>query len=545
MWGGLYGLSSAKIKGKWNPYIYEDKNIYKIARSDTIPKGLTEDEYVEIYVPCEEKNMYAYIDISKGDFKYKTENLDEYTDEEIKHFKGIAITKNNSPIDIKGQTINIYDRLYFSDSIGNNLVNAELQINDFEKFENNLLNASYDNNDNKRIIIDNIHEYKWLSCNVSLIPEPVDFDNIITDDDVTICYHTLDNNSNKRFLFEQEKEQGEKEWISYIDLYTTVSCKITDVNGDDCTLKKKVLLGTFYIVEDFNYNTDTVSKFINPINSGIEERKTIDNFQDYIAEKRFAIDVNKNLKNYNFSLLPEYTNKQLTVFYNPTTMKPYEPNEYTFETENGVLLRGNFTIIEKGQLYYKWTRMIAAPNSILGQSIKINKTNFPYNFKLVGETYIRDRYNEDSHYQIELYNCSIVDNINLVLQTDGSPTVVNIKMNALPNEVGDIGRLTIYQPQPQPQIENYNIVILNPRPNTIFCLEQDCAVPLLEDQDWTYLRLVVPDDNKYINKTVSQYYNEIKNTLEKEDLLIAKVDKAGIIQGFVNEKELQQYNFVE
>jgi hypothetical protein len=59
--------------------------------------------------------------------------------------------------------------------------------------------------------------------------------------------------------------------------------------------------------------------------------------------------------------------------------------------------------------------MIAAPKSVLGQSIKINKTNFPYNFKLVGETYIRDRYNEDSHYQIELYNCSIVDNINLVL----------------------------------------------------------------------------------------------------------------------------------
>jgi hypothetical protein len=29
-------------------------------------------------------------------------------------------------------------------------------------------------------------------------------------------------------------------------------------------------------------------------------------------------------------------------------MKPYEPNEYTFETENGVLLKGNFAIIEKG-----------------------------------------------------------------------------------------------------------------------------------------------------------------------------------------------------
>lgn len=536
MWGGLYGLSSAKIKGKWNPYIYKNKkNIYTIERAEDQPKGTEGVDWVKIYVPCEEKVMYAYIKVSDGDFQYKDINNKQYFSGENITRKGKEVRLRNSKNEL--QEVKIFEEKYFEQNVLNNkeLPNADLVIKNFEKFEVNNINSVFD----KNTILDTIHEYKWYSCDIFLNLDSGNLNNLISNN-INICYHTLDNNSNKRFLFEQKEE-----WVSYIDLYTTVSCKITDVNGDDCTLKKKVLLGTFYIVEDFNYNTDTVSKFINPINSGIEERKIIDNFQDYIAEKRFAIDVNKNLKNYNFSLLPEYANKQLTVFYNPTTMKPYEPNEYTFETENGVLLRGNFAIVEKGQLYYKWTRMIAAPNSILGQSIKINKTNFPYNFKLVGETYIRDRYNEDSHYQIELYNCSIVDNINLTLQTDGSPTVVSIKMNALPNEVGDIGRLTIYQPQPQPQIENYNIVILNPRPNTIFCLEQDCAVPLLEDQDWTYLRLVVPDDNKYINKTVSQYYNEIKNTLEKEDLLIAKVDKAGIIQGFVNEKELQQYNFVE
>jgi hypothetical protein len=34
MWGGLYGLSKIKIRGKWNPYIYEDKNIYTIERTE-------------------------------------------------------------------------------------------------------------------------------------------------------------------------------------------------------------------------------------------------------------------------------------------------------------------------------------------------------------------------------------------------------------------------------------------------------------------------------------------------------------------------------
>lgn len=569
MWGGLYGLSKIKIRGKWNPYIYENKNIYTIERTEQKPKGTEGVDWVKVYVPCEEKVMYAYIKVSNGDFKYKAENQEEYIDgDKLKHFKGVTITKNNSPIKVKDQTINIYDRLYFSDldKIGNNLVNAELQINDFENFETNLLNASYDNNGNKKIIIDNIHEYKWLSCNVSLIPESADFDNIAADDDVTICYHTLDNNSNKRILFEQKEEQKEK-WLSYVDLYTTVSCKITDIHEEEKTLKAKVLLGTFYIVEDFNYNINTVSNFINPINSGIEDRKILDQFDDKIAEQRFAIDVDKNLKNYNFSLLPEYNKKKLTVFYNPNTMKPYEPNEYSYTKKDGTVITGNYAVIEKGELYYKWTREIADKGTIIGQSVTINKKNFPYNFKLIGETYIRDRYGEDIHYQIELYNCALLDNINLSLQAAGEATTVNIRMKALTSETGDIGRLTIYKDNLEKDLANnqqnkyspmdyleriedlpindkYNIVIMHPTSNQVFCLPLDCAIPIIDQQQWSYLRLVTPENDDYIGKTVDQYYNEIIEKLEKEDLIIAKVNNSNIIKGFVNESELANYEFV-
>jgi hypothetical protein len=41
------------------------------------------------------------------------------------------------------------------------------------------------------------------------------------------------------------------------------------------------------------------------------------------------------------------------------------------------------------------------------------------------------------------------------------------------------------------------------------------------------------------------YYEQIKDELEKEDLLIAKVDNEGIIHGFVNNEELISVDFMK
>jgi hypothetical protein len=42
----------------------------------------------------------------------------------------------------------------------------------------------------------------------------------------------------------------------------------------------------------------------------------------------------------------------------------------------------------------------------------------------------------------------------------------------------------------------------------------------------------------------TDYYEQIKDELEKEDLLIAKVDDEGIIHGFINNEELTNVDFV-
>lgn len=413
-----------------------------------------------------------------------------------------------------------------------------------------------------------IHEYQWKNCNISLVSPKNNYTNIAVEDNINLCYHTLDNNTNKRIFFYDQS--NELPWHSKETFYTTVSCRITDINGDEQILSQKIPLGDFYIVEDENLSTPTLSNFINPIKSGIENRKILEHFENLTASQRFAIDVDKNIKSYNLSQLPEYDRTNLTVYYDPRTMLPYEANDYSFTKANGTQLKeGNYAVIEKGDQYYKWSRTIADKGTALGQTVNITKNNFPFNFKLVGETYIRDRYQEDSHYQIELYNCAILDSININLAASGEPNIVNIKMKALTDQCGDIGRLTIYnqkscnkvrsaaqQKQQQTYIpidilekipeliaeSDYEIRILHPINNTIYCLEKDCAIP--DKGEFSYLKLYIPnkDDTSWKGKTYYEYYDYIKDTLNKEDLLIVKIDNNDIIQGFVTKDDIA-YDF--
>ena len=90
----------------------------------------------------------------------------------------------------------------------------------------------------------------------------------------------------------------------------------------------------------------------------------------------------------------------------------------------------------------------------------------------------------------------------------------------------------------------YKIKVLHPQINTIFCLDQDCAVPAVTGQDYTYLRLVTPENTDWEDMLYTDYYEQIKDEFEKEDLLIAKVDDEGIIHGFISDEELIGADFM-
>ena len=81
MWGGLYGLSKAKIKGRWNPYIYDNDKSYDLIRTideqemlrdfnvSSISDLQENIDYIRIYIPCKEDIGYAYIKIYDSHLK--------------------------------------------------------------------------------------------------------------------------------------------------------------------------------------------------------------------------------------------------------------------------------------------------------------------------------------------------------------------------------------------------------------------------------------------------------------------------------------------
>jgi hypothetical protein len=108
----------------------------------------------------------------------------------------------------------------------------------------------------------------------------------------------------------------------------------------------RVPLGRFYIIADWNFGGDTPYDLIHPIKGGIENVHVLDRMEKCKASQTFAIDANKNLAMANYRYMQEYSEAPLTVYIDPKTMKPYEPNSGSFTRQNGDVITGNLRIIK-------------------------------------------------------------------------------------------------------------------------------------------------------------------------------------------------------
>ena len=98
-------------------------------------------------------------------------------------------------------------------------------------------------------------------------------------------------------------------------------------------------------------------------------------------------------------------------------------------------------ILKEGTVYYKWSRTIKPKldeTSLIGKTLVINANTFPTNFKIVGETYIREQKTQkDSRYQFVINRAAISNQTNIELQADGDPTTFSMTIDVLspPNEI--------------------------------------------------------------------------------------------------------------
>lgn len=171
----------------------------------------------------------------------------------------------------------------------------------------------------------------------------------------------------------------------------------------------------------------------------------LDRIEKCRATQTFAIDTDVNTLHGNYRYLEKYSQAELTVFIDPRTMQPYEPNTDSFTRKNGNVIEGNLRVIKQYEIYYKWTRSKASENTSLGHQISVDAIHFPGTYRLVGETYSRSRKTgKDQRFQFEIPLCKMGTENNLTLEAEGDPTTFNMTLKVLRREDGVMMKLTQY-----------------------------------------------------------------------------------------------------
>ena len=207
--------------------------------------------------------------------------------------------------------------------------------------------------------------------------------------------------------------------------------------------------GSFTLSEGKNLFVNAPQELIYQIKHGIEGVKFLDRMEKCVATRNFVIDTDTNIKHGNYRYLKKYDKTALTVFIDPTTMQPYEPNLDFFIRKDGSRYPEEgfkkLRLIKQNEVYYKWTRSVAPPHMSLGNRIIVDAEHFPGIYRLVGETYSRNRdTHEDERFQFEIPLCKMGAENSFTLEAAGDPTVFKMTLQVLRKEDGTMMKLTQY-----------------------------------------------------------------------------------------------------
>lgn len=124
------------------------------------------------------------------------------------------------------------------------------------------------------------------------------------------------------------------------------------------------------------------------------------------------------------------------------------------------LKEDNVFMLKQGTPYYKWTRTVNHYDDYtLGRSITLDTNSFLGEYKIVGETYIRDQKTQkDQRYQITLNNTRLKIDNTLNLSADGDPTVFSIEAQVFNRKNQDMIELCQYDVEEDNDEGGYRIV---------------------------------------------------------------------------------------
>ena len=233
-------------------------------------------------------------------------------------------------------------------------------------------------------------------------------------------------------------KNGERKW-SIVSSNNVIKKKVRTEDGRLVEIE----IGTFTL--DDNINVGPPEETIYHVDNAIQNVKFLERLEKCKADQTFVINTDSNTTHGNCRYLSKYAESELTVFIDPKTMQPYEPNTTQYVRKNGQVIDGNLRVIKQHEIYYKWTRTKAIEYTSLGHQIIIDAAHYPGTYRVVGETYARSRdTGKDERYQFEIPLCKLSSNTNLTLQAEGDPTTFEMELRVLRREDGIMMKLTQY-----------------------------------------------------------------------------------------------------
>lgn len=206
------------------------------------------------------------------------------------------------------------------------------------------------------------------------------------------------------------------------------------------------------IIDAIIKKIDSLDK-VGTIETDIHELEVIDRLEKCIVKDRKGLEISTKKQKEN--LLRYYKDDKTssyTIFYDAKTMLPLlQVNDAgkvlgwdgdKDDDNNGILEETDKFRIKIGTVYYKWTRTVKYKESeddgILGRTLVIDAETFPDDYKIVGETYIREqKTGKDQRYQFVIHRANVSSDTSITLQADGDPTTFSMQIDVLtpPNDI--------------------------------------------------------------------------------------------------------------
>lgn len=206
------------------------------------------------------------------------------------------------------------------------------------------------------------------------------------------------------------------------------------------------------IIDAIIKKIDSLDK-VGTIETDIHDLEVIDRMEKCIVKDRKGLEISTKKQKEN--LLRYYKDDKTssyTIFYDAKTMLPLlQVNDAgkvlgwdgdKDDDNDGILEETDKFRIKIGTVYYKWTRTVkykeAEDDGILGRTLVIDAETFPDDYKIVGETYIREqKTGKDQRYQFTIHRANVSSDTSITLQADGDPTTFSMQIDVLtpPNDI--------------------------------------------------------------------------------------------------------------